>query len=300
MATQVTGEQVAETANSQEVANAMEDRFAKEFGEPEQAAPTEEVEAPNAEETETAGDGLEEVELEGEVFKVPPKIKEAVIRQSDYTRGKQEVAEKQRTIDLQAQAFQLQQAEQSFQGTISEQLSNLALIDARTKDLLANWQQLTTDQKQEVLFLDKQRDQITRDIHGKRQEFDSKQQAAQRELLAKTAEAVRKAIPGWSEELAKEITRHAVSDGYTQQELSSVTDPRYIKTLWKAREYDRLQARAKAPAQGKAPAVVKPGASNPMPQAVKNKHAFKKEMSKATSDSAKARLIEDRLAASFK
>lgn len=282
--------------SSVKTAQEIEDSLAAKF---EQAEPEEKA-APEPESTDTAeeGDGLEEVEYEGASYRVPPPLKEAIIRQSDYTNKTREVAEAKRHIELQGEAFKLAQAESAFQQTISEPVSNLAILEARTKDLLQNWQSLSVDQKQELLFLDKQREAINREIEGKRREFDEKQRASMHELLTKTQEAVRKSIPGWNDELAKEITSHALKDGYTQQELSSISDARHIKTLWKAREYDRLQAKAKAPAV-KTPPVVKPGPSNPMPQQTKDKLAFRKEMNKASSPTQKARLIEERFAKQF-
>ena len=108
---------------------------------------------------------------------------------------------------------------------------------------------------------------------------------------------MKKAIPGWSDALAKDITEHAISEGYTNQELSSFTDPRHMKTLWKAREYDRLKSAAKAvPAKI---AVVKTGASTPMSPQTKDKIAFQKSKAKASSPTQKARLIEEKLTREF-
>lgn len=284
--------------NSEEVAQSIEDKLTAQF---DQAAPKVQAKAP----TETDVEGEEqpapefaEVEYEGETFQVPVKLKEAVIQKADYTRKTQEVAEARRHIELQNEGFRLAQAEQAFAQTIAEPTQQLAIIAARTKDLLDNWQSLTTDQKQELLFLDKQRDGIADAIQVKRHEFQSAQKQALEKLQAQAMESVRKNIPGWSPELAQEITRHALSDGYTQAELNSIVDPRHVKTLWKARQFDALQAKAKVTPTP--PKVVKPGASNPMPQAVKDKLGFQKQMKSATSSSQKARLIEERLARSFK
>ena len=283
-----------------QTAQSIEDKLAAEFeGTPapdEQAAP--EPEKADADSADGEAPALEEVEYEGEKYQVPAKLKEAIIHKSDYTRKTQEVADARRQVELQSEAFKLAQAESAFTQTIDEPLRNLSILEARTKDLLSKWQELTTDQKQELLYLDKTRDQIKEHIAAKRAEFDQSQQKALSDLRAKCADAVRKAIPGWSDQTAKDITSHAMGDGYTQAELAAISDPRHVKTLWKALQYDRLQEKAKA-APTKPPAVVKPGPSNPMSQQTKDKLAFRKEMAKAQTPTQKARLIEERFAKQF-
>jgi hypothetical protein len=289
--------------NSESVAQSIEDRLTAQFDHatpPKQAKaqPETPTESPDGEIPEQPVPEFAEVEYEGETFQVPTKLKEAVIQKADYTRKTQEVAEARRQIELQNESFRMAQAEQEFNQTVSEPTQQLAIIAARTKDLLDNWQSLTTDQKQELLFLDKQRDSIAGTIQVKRKEFEGAQKQALEKLRAQAMESVRKSIPGWSPELAQEITKHAMSDGYTQAELSNIVDPRHVKTLWKAKQFDALQAKAKSTPPP--PKIVKPGASNPMPQAVKDKLGFQKQMKVATSSSQKARLIEERLARSFK
>lgn len=285
-----------------QTAQAIEDRLTKGF---EQSAPIKTTKAAETPDKQTddpdavveEGDGLEEVEYEGETFKVPAKLKEAIIHKADYTQKSQANAEKQRVLDLQTEQFRVRELEREFEQTISEPLNNLNLIESRTKLLLANWSTLTADEKQEITYLDKQKEQIVKEIEGKKNEFANGMKKSQAELRTKLVDTVAKSIPNWSPAVAKDITEHAISDGYTNQELSSITDPRMFKTLWKAREYDRLKAKATAtPLKA---AVVKTGASTPMPQATKDKFAFKKSMASATTATQKSRLIEDKLTREF-
>lgn len=292
----------AQEATPEQTAQSIEDRYAQEFeqaGKPQErkAAQPDNKDDASPDVTPEEGDGLEEVEYEGETYRVPVKLKEAIIHKADYTQKTQAVAEKQRNIELQAEQIRLHNLEREFNQSIAEPLNNLNLIESRTKLLLQNWSQLSAEEKQEILYLDKQKEQITGLIESKRNEFNTGLQKSLSELKTKALETVKKAIPGWSDALAKEITEHAISDGYTNQELSSITDPRHLKTLWKAREYDRLKS--KATATPKAPAVVKTGASNPMPPQVKDKLAFRKDMAKASTPTQKARLIEERFAKQF-
>jgi hypothetical protein len=300
-----TMEQEQETATPEQTAQSIEDRLAEEY-EQADGAPLKQRAAKQPDNDQDAspdakseeGDGLEEVEYEGETFQVPAKLKEAIIHKADYTRKTQEVAEKQRNIELQAEQIRVHQLEREFEQTISEPLNNLNLIESRTKLLLANWSTLTADEKQEITYLDKQKEQIVREIEGKKNEFANGLKKSREELRSKLVETVSKAIPNWSPALAKEITEHAINDGYSNQELSSITDPRMLKTLWKAREYDRLKTKAVA-TPAKATPAVKPGPSNPMPAQVKDKLAFQKQMKTASTATQKARLIEERFAKQF-
>lgn len=285
-------------ATPEDTAHDIEDSFAKEF---EQAAPvkqkaSKEPDSPD-DKAEPEGDGLEEIEHEGATYRVPAPLKEAFIHKADYTQKTQAVAEKQRAIELQSEQMRVFQIEREFEQIIAEPLNNLNLIESRTKLLLANWATLSAEDKQEILYLDKQKEQIVHDINGKKAEFDKGLQKSLGELRTKAQDAVKKAIPNWSDALAKDITEHAISEGYTNQELSSITDPRHMKTLWKAREYDRLKTAAKAtPAKV---AVVKTGASIPMPKNVQDKLTFRKELGKAQTPSQKARLIEEKFTREF-
>lgn len=294
----------ADTGTESELQSAqdIEARLAKSFELPEPTKTTKAKETPDKESDDPdavveEGDGLEEIEHEGTAYRVPKPLKEAFIHKADYTRKTQEVAERQRNIDLQTEQLRVHQLEREFEQTIAEPLNQLNLIESRTKLLLANWNTLTADEKQEITYLDKQKEQFIRDINDKKGEFTKGLEKSQLELRTKLADTVSKAIPNWSPALAKEITDHAVSEGYTNQELSRVTDPRMLKTLWKAREYDRLKSKAVAiPAKV---ATVKTGASNPMPTATKEKFAFKKAMASTSSPSQKARLIEEKLTREF-
>ena len=71
-----------------------------------------------------------------------------------------------------------------------------------------------------------------------------------------------------------------------------------MAVVYKAAQYDKLQAEKVAAVQKAAP-TVKPGPSNPMPQAVRDKLAFHKAMKGAKTSREKALLIEKKLAGGF-
>lgn len=265
---------------------------------PKQNIQPEGEDAPEGEESvEEPGDGLEDVEYEGQTYKVPAALKEAIITKADYTRKSQDVANQARNVELLQEAMKAAQHEQAFVGSIQPEIGQLAQFEARQKHLIDNWSSLSSEDKQEIYLLDKQADSLRRAIDGKRNEFRQQQQKVANDLKAKAADVVRKSIPNFNEKVAQEIAEYAMSQGYTRQEIDAIWDPRHARTLWEAMQYSRLsKAAVKTP---KVPVVVKPGASTAMPAQVKSDLNLRKAQKSAISSSDKARVIEQRLAASF-
>lgn len=293
MADEIQSEQDIETKLAQRFETPGEPETPEE---PEQAADAAETpeDAPEDVPEEPGSPEVAEIEIDGQTYQVPAVLKDAFTRQSDYTRGKQELADARRQIELQEQAFRLAQNENAFRQTIDEPLRNLAILDARTNQLLANWQQLSVEEKQELLFLDKQREQVNKTIAQKQQEFEQGRTRSLEELRTKTLDFARKSIPGWSEDLSRGITASLKADGLSDDEIKSIIDPRHLKIAWKAHMYDKLRS-AKKPVV-KAPVVVKPGPSARMMPPQKKEDLSLRKAQKAEKDPARrAKIIEDRL-----
>jgi hypothetical protein len=282
-------------------AESLVDQLAKGFDqaeEPEPAKPEENIKPEGDDTPEEPSDGLEDVEYEGQTYKVPAALKEAIITKADYTTKSQEVANARRNVELLQDAMKAAHGEQVFESSISGELRQLAHFEAKQKDLIDRWNTLSSEDKQEIYLLDKQAENMRKQIDGKRQQFRAEQQKTANDLKAKAMDVLRKSVPNFNEKLAEEISKHAVEvEGYTRAEIDAIWDPRHAKTLWKAYQYDKLQkAAVKTP---KTPAVIKAGASNPMPAQVKNDLNLRKAQKSATTSSDKAKVIQARLEASF-
>lgn len=225
---------------------------------------------------------LEEVEYEGETFQVPPKLKEAIIRQSDYTKKTQEVAEQRRTMELAQREAQITRLAEQFQKDTAQEHKQLEAIEWALQQPV-DWSKMSTDEAlRHKLTLDGWRDQkvaLEKSIAEKRQEWDKKQNDEYVKLVNDSLGIVAKRIPGWGPQLAKAVTEHALSEGYTDHELRRAnTDPRLAITLWKAQQYD--QARKSAQPAVAAAKAAKVGPSNPMPANVKSKLNFQKAVAR--------------------
>jgi hypothetical protein len=283
----------------------IDDRLAAQF-EPEQPEAEETQEQPEqtAPESETQPE-FAEVEYEGKAYQVPPEIKDALLRQSDYTKKTTEVSERQRAIEQKELQLKAVEAERKFHETVKDDITQIQKIDFQ----IEQWKSVdVTGMSSEELWkisrqvdqLKEKRAELSNGINTKWNGHQQQQSELLQQARSKAEEYVAKAVKGWGPELQKALTEYGVSEGYSSAELAQLSiDARIVKTLWKAHQFDKLQAQN---VEGKVKAVptVKPGSSNPMPQAVKDQFALKKQLNNPKLTSAqKAKVIEAELMRRF-
>jgi hypothetical protein len=242
---------------------------------------------------------LEEVEYEGARYQLPPELKSALMRQQDYTRKTQEVSERERMVALKQQQ---QQLEQAFHQSVSPENQALAELDAAIKQYnQVNWQALDTDSlvktRHALDMLKERRSEVEKQVEQKRTKFNEDYVRLNQETVKKANEYLSRHIPKWGAEAMKEIMEHGQTEGYTDVELSSIRDPRLIKTLWKAGQWDKLQA-AKPLAQKRTtgvPPIVKPGSTKPVASLEAQKAETVKQLHQAKDPSRKKDLFDKAL-----
>src|SRR5882724_5619126 len=101
------------------------DRIANKFGFPGNAAATQETPTETAGGETAAGSDLAELEWDGEKFQVPAKLKDAFMRNDDYTRKTQDLAEQRRTVDHVRELATQAQADRAFGESISAESQEL-------------------------------------------------------------------------------------------------------------------------------------------------------------------------------
>lgn len=304
-------------SDDQAPAQSLEDRIAAQFGavdepeveqqeasaEPEpEAQPSEEVAEP-----ESTSSDYEEVEYEGSKYQVPKELAKAIMQERDYTQKTQQIAEQRRAVELQSKEFALLHEQRKFQESIAGDLDNLKMLDAYIKHVeqSTDWSKLSTDQIVRArLELDQYRNQaqaLAQAVEGKRTEFTGKLQAEREKLKKETTETLAKAIPSWSDETKGAVEKYVGTLGYPDVGVQNMSALDY-QVAWKAMQYDRLQSEKGAAVvkASKAPPIVKTGPSNPMPQQVKEKLAYRKAIKKpGLSSQDKAKLIQARLEQQF-
>jgi hypothetical protein len=280
---------------------------------PEPEAPVEaatdeatETEAASEAPAETA-DEFVEVEYEGERWSVPKKLSKAIIQESDYTKKTQEVADQRKQVEYQAAQLKLAESERQFAETVRPELTTLMQLDQQLAQFKAlDWNNLSTDEAFRYKLthdqLKEQKAALESELGSKRARFDQEMQAAYREMLDKGIETLKRSIPNFGEGTAKEIVEYAERDGYTKDEVAQIIDPRYIKTLWKAAQYDRLQSQSKATASTlqKVAPIGKAAPSNPMSPQTKDYLNYRKTIQKLPKGSQQHQaVVKDRIASIF-
>ncbi|GKS86484.1 hypothetical protein AVMA1855_20050 [Acidovorax sp. SUPP1855] len=220
----------------------------------------------------------EEVDYNGEKYRLPKKLKDALLRQSDYTKKTQEVAELRRQTE--EQQSRLQQEQRQVQETVQRQQANIqayahvAAIDQRLQQYQqVNWQALNAENPQEAqrLWFDFQqakdaRSQLVNQISQHEQQLTLQQQQAMRSRLEQSKAALSREIKDWTPEKASQIASYAKSMGFSDNDLATITDHRAVVLIHKAMQYDQMVAKATAkpkPSAAVTPlTVVKSGSGN--------------------------------------
>jgi len=252
---------------------------------------------------------LAEVEYEGAKYQVPAKIKDALMRQDDYTRKTQELSSLRKDTEHARELAIQRQLDASFGESVATETDQLKMIDTYLSQVSqkVDWANMTTDQilrqKLEIDDLKERRAALKSGIDSKRNEFNQGVKAKLDELRGKAREQASKSIPGFSEETEKAVREYAKAEGLSDQEVENVLlDPRSYRLLWKAAQFDKVQAGATKATETatKAARVLKPGgAGDRMPQEVREKLDFGKAMKSARTSGDKARVIEQRMAGVF-
>lgn len=228
---------------------------------PQEASASDEPEQPEVEE----GSGYEEIELDGETYRVPPKLKDAVLRQSDYTQKTQQVAEIRRAVEAQARAVQLVQ---QFQAATADEQRMLQALESKIGEYNSvDWQNLDSETlikaKHNLDTLKERATEVRARLSYKAQQAQQAGSQLQEQFKAQRAEALQRIIPGWNGEADYYASIAALNVGFAPDEVANNFDARMGILAWKAAQFDRLQSGKSAAVQQvkKAPPVIKPGAS---------------------------------------
>jgi len=214
--------------------------------EEEQKASEDEDESETDEPEESTDEQVEEVEYEGKAYKLPKELKEALLRQKDYTQKTQEVAERRRAADQLAEQVRFQA---EFQQAHFAKVVEVQGIDAQLQQYAQiDWAALAKEDPAQYLMLDRQQrtlqEQANRgkaEIQALAHEHAGKAQELRRQAQARCIEEVRKDIKDFSPEVLRSIDETGRNFGFSGEELAQVTDPRVVRVLHAAMQYQKLQ-----------------------------------------------------------
>ena len=241
----------------------------------------------------TALDDAEEVEYEGNKYKVPKAIAPALLRQADYTKKTQEVAELRRATET--EKVRIAEEAKAFQEDRQEHVQAYALWQQLEQFKNVNWQQLDQEDplqaqqlfRQYTLLRDAHRDVVGK-LQSKQQQRKSVADAEQAKLRDQTRAHLAKAIPNWSPKAEQELTEYAVKSGYKAEEVKAAldSDARPFTFLHKAMLWDQHVEKARKAATQTAPAEpVKPvGQNRSVPQGLHDKLSVEEWMKRRNAE----------------
>lgn len=233
----------------------------------------EQVEVPELEQaSETEGEGedgaegqqpeapeMVEIEVDGKTYKVPAELKDGYLKNGDYTRKTQEVAEMRRSVEakMEEAVKHFQSSQEFIQANaalmnVDQQLQQYQNVDwARLEQedpmgAMSHWRQFQT--------LKEQRGQVAQYLDKTQAERNAKAEREIANRLHETREFAQKEIPGWSPEVHAKIVGFAEGVGFSRDQLKAAMTPQVYKILHLAWLGDQsMQKQKAAPARPQAP-----------------------------------------------
>ncbi len=247
-------------------------------GEEEEEQPIEEPEEAEAESKEVAPEEPEaefiDLVVNGEqVKKTKAEVAELAQKGIDYTQKTQLLAEQRRQaqaeINAKSEEFRLREA-------VIETVAEAKSIEAQLKQYQGiDWNALVDSDPIQAMKLDRQYRELQQaysqkvsDINTTRQQVAERQQVFTQELLAREKQSMIEAIPEWRDTAKATAERNEIKAalqkaGFSEQEISGLSDHRSVVIARKAMLYDQLMSKKPEVQKrvAEAPKPVKPGAT---------------------------------------
>lgn len=231
--------------------------------EPEADAETPEGEA-EAVEGEAEGEGepapepeYVSVEFEGKEYELPPELKDAFLRNKDYTQKNQLRAERERQLDQREQEIsRLQEVSETELQSIAQLQTVNQSLETYQGLTSEDWQQLEQQDPigaqshwREYQMLEKQQAGLHQNIQQARFEREQHSQSETTKRLQETEQFAREQIPGWNNEVHSKIEDFAATElALPKEQLRHTVTPQVYKALhlaWVGHQSLRNQATAK-------------------------------------------------------
>lgn len=263
---------------------------------------TEEVEEPTEPET-------VDVEFQGKLYEVPPELKDALLREGDYTQKTQDVATQRKELEIQSENLKRVNSQYEFAMQVQDDVLKAHQLDQQIDQARAYMRENIdgmshTDLEKIRMAIDEtrsERDKLINGINAKNTQFQQAHEQTLKELVDKSTEVLRQKIPDWGDSHETQIKEYALSLGIPEQAYNSVVDPVEKLILHKAMQFDALKA-------GKAAAVekvvstpsIKAKSRNPMSKDTGRKLNLRKKLKDPKrSDKAKFKDIQNEMGERF-
>lgn len=303
-------------AEVQDPESQLEAVFAKRFGEDKPQAPEEDddvqepeaqaeeqpeadAEEPDEGQPDSAADELDEVELDGKKHRVPKEVKAAVLRQEDYTKKTQEVANLRRIVEDRQHYVE---ARETIMASAFDKAAELQAMKSQMSQFdKADWNQLFTSDPAEAAKLAFFRQQLSDQIGLKQREVDAivaNAQAASQAHEAKQMELgqaeLERRLGKIGQEDRQTMLALAHELGFDKRDLMSPAAVHALALAAKAKRIGDARPQDKRIAQAKpftAPAARSSVLTGEAAKADKLKAAMRKERTAQSTEDYLAQLI---------
>lgn len=178
---------------------------------------------------EDQADDTEEIEHEGAKYKLPKTLakefREGLLRQADYTRKTQEVAETRKALE--ARHAEIAQQAELQAATLDERVTLKSLEGALAQYQQINWQDYTAQYGSDATAtamaqwrqLEAAKTTLEGEIGKKEQEHRLSRERASATALQEADQILAKDIPGYGPELVQSVAKVAHAYGFTPAEV---------------------------------------------------------------------------------
>jgi hypothetical protein len=192
-----------------------------------------------------------ELETDGEVHTLPGSLRGAFMMNADYTRKTQELAELRRALDAEREEFA---AGSAAERAMSRDRMRVALIEDQLEAYDGvDWNAWAAQDREAAEAAWARRTELVEahevlsDAAGRSEAQEQLTRARETaEAMARTGQALRREIEGWSPETAAKLVDYAQAFGVTMEELAEAADPRLWTLLHKAWKADQTADEAAA------------------------------------------------------
>lgn len=199
-------------------------------------------------------EALVELEVNGKVYQVPEEIRKGHLREADYTRKTQEVAEQRKAIAAEVEQVQrLKQATQSLAPLFGEMSKAESRLQEIGREYLPGLEQSDPIKAYglqiEAMNLREQMKNGQGLLTAKLQEIEQFEEQQLAQNLEKTRKEIATLIPDWTPARDKALGESVQKLGLPKSYIKAIVgDPRLVVLLDKAARWDALQDKSKTTA----------------------------------------------------
>ena len=224
------------------------------------------------------------VEIDGEDVDIQ-ELKQGHLRQQDYTRKTQQVAEDRKAAEQQRQEYESQlNALSVASGTNLSRYTHMSETD---------WQQMALQKPEEFKRHRADYDkaigyqQFLNNLTAEHNAKNEQQLKAERDAKAADAlQTLKATIPNWSNDLYEEIGKYAKTQGVDADEFADIIDHRLITVLHKAQQFDKAKKVTKKKIASSPKKTLTGGKATTKPANQKTKKAMKRLSQSGSMDDA--------------